>query len=377
MTAGQFFQKVLFKLRGVMTLRPRSEKRGHVLISHDASAMFMPEEKLGGHAHYWVTNFMVRSFLKRGYEVDIISWQNHTFKPRKKYNFFIDIHSNIERLAPLLDKDCIKIFHATGAHWLYQNSAEYMRCLGVLKRRGKTIFPLRNMTPTRSIENADQVIYFGSEFVRSTYLYAGKPMHATPIPSTHHYPSPEQKNFEAVRKHFVWFAGAGAVHKGLDLVLEAFASMPDYHLTIGGKWYEKDFADAYQHELNECSNITVHRYLDPDGDVFKKIAEESIATVFPSCSEGTAGSVIDCMQAGLIPIVSYEAGAHTGTYGVTLKENTIEAIRTAVREVSALPVETLKKNAVAAWNYARTTHTPEAFATAFNTFIDSLEAKRR
>ena len=36
------------------------------------------------------------------------------------------------------------------------------------------------------------------------------------------------------------------VHKGLDLVLEAFVAMPEYHLTVCGKVSsEKDFEDAY------------------------------------------------------------------------------------------------------------------------------------
>jgi hypothetical protein len=46
------------------------------------------------------------------------------------------------------------------------------------------------------------------------------------------------------------------VHKGLDLVLEAFADMPEYHLTVCGPIQkEQDFERAYYRELYQVPNI--------------------------------------------------------------------------------------------------------------------------
>ena len=55
---------------------------------------------------------------------------------------------------------------------------------------------------------------------------------------------PKNKNFESSRKHFLWFGGGGAILKGLDLVVETFASLPHLQLSIiGPSAYEKEFEE--------------------------------------------------------------------------------------------------------------------------------------
>jgi hypothetical protein len=50
------------------------------------------------------------------------------------------------------------------------------------------------------------------------------------------------------------------VHKGLDLVLEAFARMPECQLTIVGPVRnEPEFVNVYRKELFHTPNITVCR----------------------------------------------------------------------------------------------------------------------
>ncbi len=61
------------------------------------------------------------------FNVDVIHWDNTTFIPMKKYDIVIDNHNNLERLSPFLSAGTRKIFHATNAHWLYQNLIEYDR----------------------------------------------------------------------------------------------------------------------------------------------------------------------------------------------------------------------------------------------------------
>ena len=50
-----------------------------------------------------------------------------------------------------------------------------------------------------------------------------------------------------------------------------------------------------------------------------------MALVYPSCSEGGGGCVINCMHAGLIPVVSYESSVDIShDCGVIFKENSVE-----------------------------------------------------
>ena len=61
------------------------------------------------------------------------------------------------------------------------------------------------------------------------------------------YDFPKNKNFNEARKHFLWFGGGGAILKGLDLVVETFASLPHLQLSIiGPASYEKSLRKYMQ-----------------------------------------------------------------------------------------------------------------------------------
>lgn len=359
--------------RGVVHVSPKGPVRGNVLLSYITLPFVISDNFLDAHTNRWECLEIARLFLEQGYSVDVIDWTNTTFIPKKDYHFVIDIHHNLERLSPLLPKNCVKIFHATGAHWLFQNTAEYTRLLDLQKRRGATLIPQRIMLPSHAIEHADIVTLLGNDFTESTYAYAKKKIYRIPLSTTHTYTTPTQKNFENAKKSFVWLGGSGMVHKGLDLVLEAFTAMPKYNLTICGKVSnEKDFEQAYHKELYQTPNIRVVGLIDQGSVEFKKICDNAIALVYPSCSEGQSGAVITTMHAGLIPIVSYQSGVDTKNFGMTLKENSIEEIKRVVREIAVLPSETLRLMSVGAWEFAQKNHTRETFSGHYKNFIQEL-----
>lgn len=371
----KFLQILTKKLSGgVVALRPTSRPRGYVLLSYLTYPFLVDDvEKLTGHTNYWEAWRMAQEFLERGYAVDVIDWNNTSFRPRENYNYCIDIHSNLERLAPLLDKDCKKIFHITGAHWLFHNRAEYDRLLAIQKRIGKTLVPRRTLSPSHGIEYADYVTMLGNEFTEETYAYAGKKIFRIPISTTHMYPPPE-KDFALIRKNFIWFGGVGAAHKGLDLVLEVFRDMPEYSLTIMGKVAsEEDFRDAYSRELYQTPHITLAGFVDPGSDTFRRVCNTAIAIVAPSSSEGQSGAVITAMHAGLIPVVSRESGVAIGNdFGIVLPENSIKEIRSAIKKVAGTAPDILRTKAHAAWSSARKYHTREAFEKQYKKFVDMV-----
>lgn len=370
---SQIVRLGLFRLNGrVVHLAPRGTPKGYVLISYTTVPFtLLSDDQFSGHTNYWESCEMTRAFLERGYAVDVIDKNNTTFTPKKLYTYFIDIEANLERLSPLLNPDCVKIFHATGAYWEFQNNAEAERINDVAERRGIHVAP-RRISKQYSINSADMILSLCGTFPESTYAFLNKPIYHIPLSTTHIYPAP-QKDWDAVKKNFIWFGGAGAVHKGLDLVLEAFAAMPEYSLTVCGKFNEQDFLDAYKKELFETTNIKSVGRIDPGSELFEKIRNESIGIVFPSCSEGCASSVVICMHAGLIPVVSRESGIETGNFGITLEENSIESIKEAVRKIASEPAPELENRSLEAWKAANANHTRERFAKAFRGFIDSLQ----
>jgi len=230
--------------------------------------------------------------------------------------------------------------------------------------------------PNRAIEAADYGALLGGEFLVRTYAYAGKPLFCLPIPTVQTYPFDERKDFEACRRRFLWFGSRGFVHKGLDLVLEAFAGMPDYELVVCGPVEEeKEFAAIYRRELYETPNIQTVGWVDVTSPRFLEIAGRCVALVFPTCSESQSASSLTCMQAGVIPILSVEAGIDVRGCGRLLEPATIEEIRRQVAAVAALPVAELRTMARAAWEHVRSTHTAEGYAQEYGRMLDRILAE--
>jgi glycosyltransferase involved in cell wall biosynthesis len=360
----------------VVSLIPDSTPKGNVLLSYIIDAFLLqPGQPISiSHTNHWTSLQMAETFLDFGFCVDAISYKNGTFVPQKDYAFFIDVRWNLERLAPLLNKDCITIMHIDLCHMLYNNMAESRRLLELQQRKGVTLRPRRFEYPNLAIENADYATILGNEFTTSTFSYANKPMYRLPNAHPFLYPWPEGKYFEACRKNFLWFGSSGFVRKGLDLVLDVFAEMPEYNLTVCGPIQkEKDFEKAYYKELYQTPNINTIGWVNISSPEFIKITDKCIGLIFPSCAEGQCGGVINCLHAGLIPIISYESGVDVDDFGIILKDCSIRTIKNTVRMASNLHADKLQQMARKAWENARANHTRQKFAEEYRKAIEKIK----
>ncbi|MBV8884659.1 MAG: glycosyltransferase [Chroococcidiopsidaceae cyanobacterium CP_BM_RX_35] len=365
----------------VVSLKPEQPSQGNVLLSYRIEPFFFKSGKSlpNDHTWYWECRQIAQTFLDLGYCVDVIQFHNYKFVPKKDYAFFIDIRHRLEQLSPLLNKDCIKILHSDTAHILFHNYAEQKRLLALQQRKGITLKPQRFEMPNVAIEYADCMTLLGNEFTIDTFKYAKKPIYRIPISSPKVYSWPKEKNFESCRKSFLWFGSGGLVHKGLDLVLDAFAEMPEYHLTICGPVSkEKDFEKAFYKELYATPNIHMYGWINISSPQFIEIANSCVGIIYPSCSEGGGGCVITCMHAGLIPIVSYESSVDVrDDFGMILKESSIEEIKNSIQMISSLPASELKNMSRKAWEFARANHTREKFAESYRNTVGEIISNHR
>ncbi|MBD2515467.1 glycosyltransferase [Nostoc sp. FACHB-973] len=359
----------------VISLKPKQPSKGNVLLSYRIEPFLLkPDQPMpNDHTWYWEVWQIAQTFLDMRYNVDVIQFHNDKFVPQKDYAFFIDIRHRMEALASKLNKDCIKIFHVDIANMVFRNAAECSRLLELQQRRGITLRPQRFEMPNLGIEYADCATVLGNDFTVGTFKFANKPMYRIPISSPVVYPYPEQKDFEAVRKNFLWFGGSALVLKGLDLVLDAFAQMPEYHLTVCGPISnDKEFEQAFYKELYETPNIHTYGWIDVSSPEFIEVTNNCLGLVYPSVSEGQSGAVISCLQAGLIPILSYESGVDVHDFGVIFDNLSLEEIKAKVRSISNSSVDDLKLMSRKAWEYARTNHTKEKFAQAYKNAVEQM-----
>lgn len=373
--------KITNKFFGTALCPHQGKKKGVVLLSFLTGPFTLtPKEYFTDpHSNNWVSLEIARLFAKRGYDVDIINWNNNNFIPRKKYVACIDMQYSLSRLSQFLPSACIKIMHLVSSYPEFQNKAENERLKNLKERRG-VLLPAKRTDPTTSDpQQADFIEGYGNKTVYGTYPLKGKVVTPIPIPAMEKYDFPNNKDFASARKHFLWFGGGGAILKGLDLVIEAFAQLPHLHLTIiGPSAYEKEFEEIYSKELS-LPNIT--RYGRPrvndkgeimvDGKNLFGILNQCGATVFLSASEGGSGAVVHAMQAGLFPIVTPQSGISEKAPSTIIEDPTIEDIKKVVEEFSNLPPEKIKELAKETWLFAQEHHTKEAFTQAYENFIDT------
>jgi len=359
-----------------ISLRQAGTCRGKVLLSYILDPFIREDGQSISNAHtnYWESFQIAQTFLDYGFMVDVIDWRNTiTIPSQRDYDVFIDNRFNMERLSPLLAEDCLRIMHIDNANIVFLRAAEAQRLLALQQRRGIILDPRMAQPINHAIEYAHCAVCLGNSFTMSTFEYANKPMYRVPISTPTVYSWQQDKNFDACRRHFLWFGSRSFVHKGLDLVLEAFSEMADYHLTVVGPVErEPDFHHAYQKELYHTPNIHTIGWLDVDSPQFREITESCIGVVFASAGEGGAGSVISAMHAGLIPIVSYESSVDVEDFGFLLQESSVAEIQVAVRRLSELPAKELEARSRRTWEFARAHHTRETFAAAYRATVQKM-----
>ena len=374
-----FVQRLGWLLTGarqrVVSLQPMGAVRGRVLFSFIIEPFLLPPGRVShAHTHDWESLRMVQTFLDAGYAVDVTRWSNLSFEPVQHYDVFVDVRLNLERLAPKMPAHCRKVMHIETAHPSVHNAAQLKRLQELCERRGIDLAPFKLIEDNHAIEHADCATCLGNEFTVNSYAFADKPIHRIPISVPFTYPWPERKSLESVRRTWLWFGSEGFVHKGLDLVLEAFAGMPDFTLYVCGPMErEPEFQQAFYEELYRTPNIRTLGWVDVGGARFRDVANRSLGLIYPSCSEGGGGSVYTCMHAGLIPVVSRESSVDVdASYGCLLKDCRVETLRDEVRRFGDMSPADLKTMAERAWSFARAHHTREAFAEAYRNFVADL-----
>jgi len=369
-------------------------REGRVLLSYLTGPFTrLPWQRFTDpHTNYWECAEIARLFAVRGYNVDIIDASNITFVPNKAYDIVVDVRQNLERLAGRLPTSCKKVMHITSSESSFQNAAEARRLTDLMKRRGTCLLAQRVESGLNNPAHADFLEGFGNTTVHATFSRFNKPIHRIPISVAQMFDFPDHsmKDFSSARKHFLFFSGGGAILKGLDLLLEAFMKMPEFHLhIIGPAANEVEFSKVYAREL---SLPNIHRYPRPRITMnrgvekmmvgekkFMDIANRCAAIIYPSASEGTSGAVIQAMHAGIFPIVTKQTGLDEGAPAIILTSGTsdmlVEDIQKQVYGIAAMAPETLEAMARSAWSYVRAHHTKETFTASYAHFIDTILLK--
>jgi len=176
------------------------------------------------------------------------------------------------------------------------------------------------------------------------------------------------------QKNFFYLGGNGLITKGLDLILEAFDGEKELFLEIGGPDNEKDFWNFYEPLLKRNKNINFNGFMDIHSNKFHNITQKSAFIIFASSSEGIATSVLTCLRAGLIPIVTYESGIDIEDFGFIIKRD-IENIKKTIKELSNMDIDEIKKRILKSY-ISSLKYSPDGFKNNFEmALLDVLSEK--
>jgi glycosyltransferase involved in cell wall biosynthesis len=268
-----------------------------------------------GHASKWAWWCIYDCLVELGHEVLSINW-NYTLTAikyindngrRAKFDAVFSIQ-HLDGIEDVMDEDTIKIVRLTAADRHFHNGMVRRRYAAVNGRRGADLQLRRLLEKYSSIADADHILLNGNEWTRSTYPERIRDRIVTMDTCAANATETPLRDFIPENRSFMFHAGSGAVHKGLDLVLEAFSKHPEWNLHITCNLRgEPDFLKEYEYELG-LPNIHYHGWTVVASKKFQDILSECYAFILPSCSEGQSPAVATCLTLGLYPIISRYTG---------------------------------------------------------------------
>jgi hypothetical protein len=319
---------------------------------------------------YWHQNFrqsrQIAAMLDEfGYQVDVADIRTRRFPASAAYNLLISHNGQLGESSRLLCPRGQRIYLSTGMGHRIHNYNIRRRYAELAGRRGR-LLQVRQLNEEQMpfLVEANAIVGFGNELTRATW----REEFSGPIWSFPNYAFREteyihrETDFNEINRNFLFFASWSQVGKGLDLLLEVFAKHPNLHLYICSAFKkEADFCRCYRQELFATPNIHPVGMVRAHSEEFYRIVRQCTFVILPTAAESQVGSVLQCMAAGLIPLVSKEAGIDVEDFGIDLKGCRIAEIDAAVNQATASHVGELRERSAKARLACETIYSEDAF----------------
>jgi hypothetical protein len=281
-----------------------------------------------------------------GYRVDIIGYDDERSLDFNKYSILIGFGDSFKKYYESGCNHLKTIYYGTGMDVCHQNNMTLKRLKNVFYKKGEWVNQsIRYVEKSWTYQTilVDGMIVLGNNVCKESYeKYFEGIICNIPAPfykTIDGYEIMSERDTKS-DKGFLWFGGSGLIHKGLDLVLEAFVNRPEATLHVCGPINnEPTFKKLYYKELYQTPHIKTHDFVDISSEQFNNILKECSFSIFPSCSEGGSPSLITSIGNGaLIPIITKETSVSTGSE-IWIKEFTSAEVEKAINKALSLKDE--------------------------------------
>ena len=325
------------------------------------------------HAMYWEAAEIVRVLNQEGYIVDFVDRFRQQPKIEwGKYQLVIDEGNN------LIDASIVpgqkRVYYCTGLHWEFHNQSQLRRVRSFYDRTGVLVPVHRWLNPMFNDHLADHIFYWADPSWMK--LFHPKPERHEITTSVVHVP--QYFPMTEGNRSLVWIGSSGAVHKGLDLAVEAVSQLPSVMLHIFGYIEtETKFFEWLRAKMKMHPNITFEGPADFKSARFKFVASSSIGHIYPSCSEGGPGSVAQTSCFGLIPIVTDTANTRTGKAGYVISsvepDEIIVELKKSIEHLVGLSSGEISSKRTYVRDVACQEHSRAAYTRHFTRFIQNIK----
>ncbi|MDD3138154.1 MAG: glycosyltransferase [Lachnospiraceae bacterium] len=295
-----------------------------------------------------------KCFIDFGYSVDIMHCQDTEhlkILKNKKYDVIFGFGEPF-RMACSFNENAKKIVYLTESEPTCSLRNELARIDYYRERHNKKIPLSRSGKYYKEddITLADYAICLGNDFTKQGYEVAYKGIKIKSLQPTGMFNNYFNIQYTVPQRNFLWFGSVGAVHKGLDILLDVFKNKPNFKLYIAGL----DSSDM--HLLNNyknCLNIINCGFVSVQSNDFLELISQVSFVILPSASEGMSTSVLTCMKHGLIPVVTRNTGIDVCDFGIYLEDYKIDYVSQALNDIVSMKDDEINAMRQKVYNYSK------------------------
>lgn len=362
----------------VCNINYRSEKQKRVLLCY-LPQCFEPLSKHVGHSNVLHTLSIVHIFIKLDFCIDVCySNDVNAFRQLRDVSY-----SYIFGFGKMFDKISQYNRKAKAVLIVTENdpnivSVKYKERLDYYKERHpnwktSTFISRDSFYNKDTFSKYESAIVMSNSFNIARFIKPFKNIYQIDVNGLYNNAFRISIKIEAIndsKNSFLWFGSSGLLHKGLDILIDAFQMLPDLTLDIYG---------VNTNEMRAIktipNNVSVKGKISVYSEEFIKVANSHRYVVSASCSEGMNTGIITCMLHGIIPIVTPETGIEAHNSIIELESFRVEYLVNRLREISNMDDDEVIVQIKNVYDYAQSIFTMDHFSNRFEKIVKDVMIK--
>lgn len=261
-------------------------------------------------------------------EITYIDSKDYGSVREESFDLFIGISNNFQKI---LSSCTIKksILFAVNMHPVERNKrlATFMQKHSIPEKALAGYEFITDQSYADAAESADHIICVGNITTYNSYIAHGIPRHKIKI-INYGMDNEVSVDISLTKTHiprFLYCVSEIGLRKGFDIIADIFSTLhakgTEFHLDIIGKCttphYEQKL-ESIQKTLG--AKMTFHGWIKSDSIEYKQVLNSNDFIIHPAIEEGQAGTVLEAISQGLIPIISKETGVDFSPLGFITPE---------------------------------------------------------